>query len=192
VVSQWLCGIDDIQVQQRDYPEPMHLLIRQQSQIGWSQIIYGGLSQQWGILQARYDSGDLHDMAHPSRLKTGAHGQWTVGLITLIWESWMGVWELRNSDLHGHNATARRQTETLEDTRQLQEVYARRHLMEPSVQSLLMESVELHQEKPIHVTKNWLRINSELFKTSIQRAQRLALMGVRSIRTYFGPQTDSQ
>ena len=62
--------------------------------------------------------------------------------------------------------------------------------MEPSVQSLLMESVEVHQEKPIHVTKNWLRINSELFKTSIQRAQRLALTGVRSIRTYFGPQTD--
>jgi hypothetical protein len=58
--------------------------------------------------------------------------------------------------------------------------------MEPSVQTLLLETPDAHDAYPMHVTKNWLLMHSATFSESIKRVKTRALRGVKSIRTYFG------
>ena len=64
--------------------------------------------------------------------------------------------------------------------------------MEPSVQELLIENAEAHNEQPLTHTRNWLAQNAGLFKESIRRVKKKALTGVRSIRTYFQPSNNGE
>ena len=108
-------------------------------------------------------------------------------MIQVIWEWWRKVWGLRNADLHGHDTTTRQQAERLEVRHQLHDLYAQRHLLGPSVRSMLLDSAELHHTQPLFATKNWLRMNGEQFHVSIRRVKRMELRGVWSIRSYFNP-----
>ncbi len=47
--------------------------------------------------------------------------------------------------------------------------------------------VEDHATQPLQMTRNCLRTNAPKFKANVQKVRRLALEGMRSIRTYFGP-----
>jgi hypothetical protein len=162
------------------YPRELHGVIRQQSAIGWTQVLYGRLSKQWG--NAYYTHSDV-----PTDADSKRDGSWQVGLIKIMWQKWRELWHDRNEALHGYDAASRKQAETLEVRRQLNSIYAQRHLLEPRVQSLLMQTVEHHDKQPINITKNWLQVNSTIFKDSARRVKLMALKGVRSIRTYFPP-----
>jgi hypothetical protein len=67
-------------------------------------------------------------------------------------------------------------------------VNASRHQVEPSVQELLCQDIQAYLQQPTWVNKNWLSIHVPLVQTSIRQVRTKATQGVRSIRTYFGPQ----
>ena len=94
---------------------------------------------------------------------------------------------MRNQDVHGKDATTIAQAEARDVQRSLEVIYSKRMHMEPSAQALLCHDIRTHMRRPTWVTHNWINIHAPLFTASIQRARRLAIQGVRSIRTYFGP-----
>ena len=187
VLTQCIESDGPVQINEAEYPEQMYSLIRQQQQIGWTQILVGRFSTQWGFLQACYEKGDIAESRGILSHQGSFDGQWTAKMIQVIWEWWRKVWGSRNADLHGHDTTTRQQAKRLEVRRQLHNLYAQRHLLEPSVQSMLLDNAELHHIQPLFATKNWLRMNEEQFRGSIRRVKRMALRGVRSIRSYFNP-----
>jgi hypothetical protein len=103
-----------------------------------------------------------------------------------IWDRWHQLWLSRNQELYVKDELTRKQSERVELHRQLNAVYSQRQMMEPSVQTLLLATPEAHDAYPMHVTKNWLLMNSATFSESVKRVKTRALRGVKSIRTYFG------
>jgi hypothetical protein len=108
-------------------------------------------------------------------------------LIRTIWKAWMKLWQLRNEELHGRDETTRTRSERREIERELREVYARRHHLEPRVQGLLFRDEHEHTQRPTWITRNWLNVNGPILRDSMRRAKARALSGVRSIRSYFEP-----
>ena len=72
-----------------------------------------------------------------------------------------------------------------ETRRQLDNIYRDRELMEPDIQTLLHESPEAHAEDPVSTTRNWIATHQTLFRNSIRRVKNRALLGMRSISSYF-------
>lgn len=118
------------------------------------------------------------------RKRTG--DQWQSQLIRTIWKEWETRWSDRNQAVHEKNAITRQQALRREVTRQLNQIYQQHHLMEPpSVQELLHNSPEEHQDQQLHTTRNWLAQHTTLFKESVRRVKKKAIQGVRSIRSFF-------
>jgi hypothetical protein len=108
-------------------------------------------------------------------------------IIAEIWSQWYVQWEMRNTDLHGEDISARARAEREEVERTLREIYDLRAHMEPSVQKMLCQEVTEHFAKPLWYNKNWLAIHGALVKKSIKRAKKNAIQGVRSTQQYFTP-----
>ena len=92
---------------------------------------------------------------------------------------------MRNVQVHGDTAATRAHAGRRDSTeRQLTAIYASRNLLEPTrVQDLLAPDLESHLQRPANVTRNWLAITGPVVKDSMRRVKRLALRGVRSIRS---------
>jgi hypothetical protein len=185
VLEQWVSG-DDVTVNNEEYSEEIQTVSAQQQLIGWGQLLRGRFGLEWSSFQTRHYQRHYHRQGEASTHRTGT--SWQTGLIKVIWEQWHQVWNSRNQDVHGRDASGKRNAERRELRRQLEHIYAQRTMMEPRVQEMLLENAEAHEEHPHHVTKNWLRIHTAIFKASVRRVKTLALRGVRSIRTYFTEQ----
>jgi hypothetical protein len=57
--------------------------------------------------------------------------------------------------------------------------------MEPSVQELLFDTVEEHEQLPSNSIRNWLSIHENLVRHSVKATMKRAIRGVRNIRNYF-------
>jgi hypothetical protein len=172
------------QVQEFQYAQELRLLIRQQNNIGWSQLFQGRFSTEWSRLQGDHYYRTRAERPGQNHKFTG--DGWQICIITLLWKHWRVLWKQRNNDVHGHDASASVQAEKRDVKRQLEQIYKARSQLEPSVQSLLHRDIHQHLQQPSWVVKNWLNINTPLFQTSIRRARKNATRGMRSIRTYFG------
>jgi hypothetical protein len=95
------------------------------------------------------------------------------------------LWSSRNQELFGKDELSRQKAQSTEIHRQLSAIYATRGMMEPSAQTLLLDTPEAHSQYPMHVTKNWLLMHTATFSESVKRVKSKALQGVRSIRSYF-------
>ncbi|KAI2495162.1 hypothetical protein MHU86_19347 [Fragilaria crotonensis] len=179
-MQSWLSGEDNPRIERDQYPADMSSIIRQQAKIGWRQMLQGRFSKAWSDIQQRY-----HELTFPTQQYTP--DKWQVGLIQKIWEHRHKVWILRNEDLHGRDIRSRQQAERKEIQRQLHAIYSQRPMMDPRVQSLLLEAPEAHDRYPVQVTKNWIRMHATTFSESVKRVKTRALHGVRSIRSYFNP-----
>jgi hypothetical protein len=84
------------------------------------------------------------------------------------WRTLDSVWVARNNDIHGSDATARQQALTREVRRDLRSLYDNRIHMEPSVQTLLFDTLEEHMEQLTWVIKNWMAIHVPGIKVSIR------------------------
>ena len=179
VLRSWLDGNDHPSPDPSQYPSNLYILLRRQQHIGWSQLLQGRFAAEWGAQQTQY-----HERTYPTQQYTSK--RWLVGLITKIWDQWQMLWLSRNQELFGKEELSRQKAQRTEIHRQLSVIYAKRGMMEPSAQSLLLETPESHSKYPTHVTKNWLLMHTATFSESVKRVKSKALQGVRSIRSYFG------
>ena len=144
---------------------------------------------EWRFVHGRYreqitSQRENSDKATKHRQTTE---QWLCGLIQAIWEQWFSLWEARNQDLHGHDAKQKQSHLRQEVHRQLRDIYSTKQFMDPKVRSLLLQDPEAHATYPLHVTTNWLRLHTPIFKENVCKVRRMALKGMKSISTYFRP-----
>jgi hypothetical protein len=179
-MRQWMdAAITDV-VAPCLFPPEVRSLILQQNDIGWRQILRGRFTNEWQRIQNDYY------FRHRSKAKFRRTGiMWQKQFILTIWELWYEIWEMRNVHVHGDTAATRAQAVRRDTERQLTAIYASRNLLEPRVQELLAPDLETHLQRPANVTRNWLAITAPVVKDSMRRVKRLALRGVRSIRSYM-------
>lgn len=75
-------GMDPSEIMEQvdKYPGKLHEAIRQQSVIGWCQMLYGRLSkQQWSNAYYSHSDNPPTDTIE---------GSWQVALIKVIWKKW--------------------------------------------------------------------------------------------------------
>jgi exonuclease III len=158
-------------------------LINKQNAIGWHHLWLGRYCQDWSEIQEAYYATMIN--SKEGKKRTGQ--RWQQSVIGEVWSQWFLLWDMRNHDLHGENASKRARAEREEVERTLRDIYDMRAQMEPSVQQLLCNDITNHFAKPLWYNKNWVAIHGPLVKTSIKRAKKKAIQGVRSIRQYFTP-----
>jgi hypothetical protein len=166
------------------FPQDVRRLIHQQNEIGWRQLFNGRFSGEWVRLQDDYY---YNHRRHTKYRRTGA--QWQQRLITLIWSQWRQLWSLRNNDVHGNTAREKTAAEHTTMARQLSAIYDRRQHLEGPVQRLLHEDINIHLQRPLRVTQNWLAMTAPLIRDSLRRTRDQSRQGVRSIRSYFRPES---
>ncbi|KAI2499831.1 hypothetical protein MHU86_14648 [Fragilaria crotonensis] len=187
-LERWLSGDDQPLLNPDQYPTDVHSIIRRQHQVGWKHIMLGRFVTDWRRVQGLYSDRitTVADSANsPTHKKTPE--QWLIGLINVLWEQWFILWAERNQDLHGRDAQKRQSQLRRDVHRQLQEIYNNKPFMDPKVRSLLLQNPEAHSAQSLQVTTNWLRIHVPIVKANVRKVRRMALEGMRSIRTYFSP-----
>jgi ribonuclease HI len=188
-LDKWLSGDDQPHINPDQYPSDLHTIIRRQGNVGWKHIMLGRFVGEWRFVHGRYreqitSQRENSDKATKHRQTTE---QWLCGLIQAIWEQWFSLWEARNQDLHGHDAKQKQSHLRQEVHRQLRDIYSTKQFMDPKVRSLLLQDPEAHATYPLHVTTNWLRLHTPIFKENVCKVRRMALKGMKSISTYFRP-----
>ena len=163
------------------YDESYERLIEHQNLIGWDQLFLGRFCWLWSDWQdAHYATRPDYQ---PKQKKTGP--TWQVSVICSLWENWYKLWEMRNKDVHGTDEKRSHQIERTNALRTLHELYDCRNQYEPSAQALLMSDIRDHSAKSTWHLKRWIEINGPILRTSMQRAKKLAITGMRSLTTYW-------
>jgi len=98
--------------------------------------------------------------------------QWCQNITTVLWAQWTLVWALRNAVIQGKDKITHRQCREQEDLRQLRELYSQRQL-----QDLLFDTVEEHEQLPVHSIHNWIAIHATLVQQSIKLVSTRAIQG---------------
>ena len=182
-VRQWLSSEtgEDVTLDPAAYHPSLKLLIRHQNRIGWGQLFMGRFCTEWSRYQHHYL------LQHPTHDDlTRLSLTWQANLIQFFWQRWYTLWKTRNQEVHGHDARTQAAASQREARRQLVDIYRNRTIYEPHVQQLLHWDIDDHEQHAPGVTKNWLSVNSTIFRESYRRVKQRALSGVRSIRSYFG------
>jgi hypothetical protein len=197
-ISKWFRGQDVISFD--EFSPKYHRVISQQNEIGWRQIFNGQMGIEWARIQD--DHVYLVNSRRSETTRPGPNSaspqarfqrtgtQWLGEIIVTLWEQWLQVWAIRNAVIHGHNEESRAKSQKIKDLHRLHSIYQTRHLLEPSAQELLFDTIDDHQQqrswKTIH---NWLSIHETTFIQSVKQASKRAIQGVRSIKTYFPVRT---
>jgi hypothetical protein len=168
------------------FPTEVRRVIQQQNQIGWRQVFNGRFASEWASVQEAYYSRTIQsDAGNSNKRRTGL--RWQQRFIHEIWKSWRKLWKLRNETVHGKDKVAQLRARERSTMAELQTIYDKRTHLEPPIQRLLFTDVQEHMQRPPGVTRNWLNINRPVFQSSLRRAKRQAIQGVRSIQSYFAP-----
>ena len=134
-----------------------------QQEIGWNQILKGRFSKTWALTQDRYLG---------SQATTRANGSgWMVKVIESILSEWLTMWKVWNEDRHGRAMTSRRQAETRQTLRELEQFYATHdgHVIE-RLQWLFAVPLETRREQNIGITIQWLHTWKPIVEKSYNTA----------------------
>jgi len=164
-----------------EYPLEYHELIRTQQLIGWRQWFNGRITTQWDYLQLQYIS--RLPEGHPGKQRR--LNNWGTIMVKLVWQKWLQLWKTRNEVIHGKDRISAERIRMERLHKELRELYARRQLLEPSVASLLLPTLEEHCQQPPAAIHNWFAVHRTLFDKSIRAVQERSVLGVRSLHTYF-------
>jgi hypothetical protein len=88
------------------------------------------------------------------------------------------LWTRQNEDLHGKDVITRQIAERAEVQRQVQIIYAQCSMMETQVQSLLLASLEAHNQYTLNVTKYWLRMHKTTSSDSVKQVTTRVIQGM--------------
>jgi hypothetical protein len=167
----------DIGQETAHFPEAFKLVAQRQSEIGWTQLMHGRLTQHWGIA---YES-------HCLQQETSMPGdEWIAKVIQLLWEYFLALWKVRNADRHGRDHDAKERLERARLELKIRALYAKEHdLTETAARGIFQEPIETLLERPLRMIRSWLiraepYITQELKSTKIRRRMKNS-----DIRTFF-------
>jgi hypothetical protein len=113
-ITSWF---DGRQFPTDDFDPAYQQLIREQDQIGWSQIFQGLLTTPWSLLQHDYYSG-----FKPVKGRDGT--SWSRHIISHIFTHWLSLWDKHNKARHGQDSTMRHVAKREQVFRELDILYA--------------------------------------------------------------------
>ena len=90
--------MDDSDLTQLAIPEEVANVACAQAGIGWEHLLKGRFSKEWTKAQDRHAG---------SQDPTKSGQTWLTGLVQTMLQQWFNLWEVRNQDLHGHDAQSR-------------------------------------------------------------------------------------
>jgi hypothetical protein len=99
------------------------------------------------------------------------------------------LWELRNKVIHGKDVAAENQLKRRYALQDLTAIYELRDQLLPCDRDILMSTYAEHALKSTNQIKNGLHIYKPTIIHSIHTAKKHAIIGVRSISSYFTPTT---
>jgi len=152
-------------------PDDIHHLYQAQERLGWKQLYYGRFSSVWIQLLEYY---------HPQ--VNGLH--YLAKCVTLIWQSVLQVWAVRNAHLHPGNRDQ-------EDHSQLQatvnQILFEAH-QDPLLQALVA-SIDAEQlmAQPTRRIRQWVTNSYNHMRAHSKAIKLQARLRTRDIRTYFPP-----
>lgn len=162
-----------------EYPEDYHQLLLEQAAIGWNHFFQGRISTQWATIQQRYYSS-----FPPVK---GRDGQsWSRNILNQIFTCWNLLWDTRNTDRHGKDETSKSKARKEQVMRELTLLYSYRNQILHRDQSIFLETIEDHTQKPTHSIRQWINTHQPLILKSVKDAKSQSIQHVRTISHYFG------
>ena len=135
-----------------DFPSLYNSLIFHQTRIRWKQLFVGRFVLEWSNLQQDY----LVLQSITSKKYSGT--LWITGATQIIWNHVYSNWETRNADLHGIDATMRKQAQYAQAQRESEEIYSQRSLVLPRDRDVFYSNTNEHfqKESTARGLKEWL------------------------------------
>jgi hypothetical protein len=162
-----------------DFPVKYAQLLREQRSIGWSQVFQGRISTQWALLQ-----NDYYDGFPPVRGRDGT--SWSRNILCHVFSQWLLLWDSRNADRHGQDATSQNIARRDQALRELALLYTYKNSVLYRDRTIFFESVQDHSTKPTHAIRQWINTYQPLIMKSIRDAKTSSIQHVRPITHYFG------
>ena len=161
-------------------PARLHLLLCSQSDIGWQHLFTGRVSRLWSTAGG--------DPMHPDRLARGSREGPSLGVLlaTTILPHWASLWDLRNGNLHGADAAAKRAKVRAAVSERIHHIYSRREEYLPADRRLLRDTAADHVDHSTTAAlQRWLAVHAGMFHRSAIAAAQYAVAGVQAIWTFF-------
>jgi hypothetical protein len=175
-ITDWL---HDTPPAPTDYPPQYETLIREQSTIGWNQIFQGRVSNRWRETQQAYYDG--------SKTVSGRDGaSWVRKTLGHFFTHWNLLWDSRNDDLHGKDATSKAKAAKDQAIRELELLYSLRDEVLQRDTALFYASLVEHKSKPSSTIRQWINTYRPLILQSTKEAKDKSILHVRPITSYFG------
>jgi hypothetical protein len=137
------------------------------------------LSTQWALLQNEYYSGFL-----PVKGWDGT--SWSRNILCHVFSYWLLLWDSRNADRHGRDATSQNNARRTQALRELEQLYTYKNSVLYRDKTMFFDSLTDHSTKPTHAIRQWINTYQPLIMKSIRDAKTSSLQHVRPLTHYFG------
>jgi hypothetical protein len=160
------------------YPPRYQRLLKQQSAIGWNNLLRGKLSEDWAYLQQQYCNRHNIKMNHIQRL-------WLSKLLRTMWIRIHDLWLARNNDRHGRNNKAKFQASHDQVQRTIRTLYLLKNKVLSEDQDLFYDDVEIHLLQPLRELNSWVSVHQGLIAYSVRTAKLAAKSHTLPITEHF-------
>jgi hypothetical protein len=178
-ITSWF---NDSKFPMDDFDPAYRQLIRDQDQIGWSQIFQGCLTMQWSM-----PPQDYYSVFKPAKGRDGT--LWSRHIISHIFTHWLSLWDEHNKARHRQDSTTRHVAKRKQVFQELDILYA----YPPSVlhpdRDIFFTDINKHKTKPTHAIRQWINTYQPLILKSIKDAKTHSLLHVRTLNHYFGAES---
>jgi hypothetical protein len=178
-ITSW---IDDRQFPVEEFDPAYCQLIREQDQIGWSQIFQGRLTTQWSLLQQDHYSG-----LKPVKGQDGT--SWSRHILSHIFTHWLSLWDERNKARHGRDSATRHVAQREQAFRELDILYTYKPSVLHQDRDIFFNEIMEHKTKPTHAIRQWINTYQPLILKSIKDDRKHSLLHVRTLNHYFGEES---
>jgi len=149
--------------------ESLQALWTEQTRLGWRQLYYGRLTPLWIT---------LHNTSFPHN--NGVH--YYTKCVTLIWQTVLRQWTIRNQHLHPNNILQEDRTQLQAIVNQL--IYDAQQ--DPHLQALTANvTAEQVMAKPIRQLRQWITNSTNHIRNHHRAAQLQAKLKTKDIRQYL-------
>ena len=156
-------------------------LLDSQNEIGWYNVFLGRMSTQWSLLQTRF-------LPSFDDVPTTLRGEWwTKQIASVILESWLDLWKIRNQDRHGRDKAHQKLALHEQVMCEIEIMYTFKTKVLQRDHSIFDLSLDDIKDKPHQYLRQWLNTHQTVILHSAASAKRLSLLDVRPLSQYFLP-----
>jgi len=144
-----------------------------QTNIGWEQFLYGYISFEWGLRQARYKNNDA--IAYT----------WSMRLIQFLWYQSKAGWTAHNERVHDKESDIAAQHYRSQLEEKIRRIYSCYDSLSAKDKDLLSVPLEERLQLPDKPLQLWLDKNAKLITHCVQQHKLQTANSNQDIRSFF-------